>query len=228
MVFNDVSTLDGTSNDQWIGSMAMYSYLVLLVNIRVGLDVRSWTAISVIFSILSVLAWFVFAAIYNTLKVTPNIFGVATRLFGMPIFWAGFIGLPIACLIPEISYRYIQRTYFPTPLDIVGEVDHLEELHNSVAAGPAGVPGALHGGAMVAGGTTATAAGGLSTGGSTTNNKTLAAGAIVEPASPVVTSHAPLLPPTQQLSYENSPVVALPPGATPASPSPAQDHKIHG
>jgi hypothetical protein len=52
--------------------------------------------------------------VYSALKITPNIYGVATRTFGQQIFWAGFVGLPVALLIPELVYRFVQRSIFPT------------------------------------------------------------------------------------------------------------------
>jgi phospholipid-translocating ATPase len=103
--YTDVVSEDGTQNDVWVASSAMYTWLVVLVNYKIALLTTTWPAISKWFLFLSILAWFVFALIYNVLDITPNYYYVAFRTFGLPSHWLFSILIPIACLIPSFCYR---------------------------------------------------------------------------------------------------------------------------
>jgi len=119
-----ITQQDGLVNDVWVASTAMYSFLFLVVTIRISLDTKSWNWVSWLFLVLSILSWFCFALIYSSiLWITPDMYYVSERLFGDINFWLLLILIPGICNLPDIAYRYYRRMYFPRPIDIVAELD---------------------------------------------------------------------------------------------------------
>jgi len=120
---------DGLTNDVWIASTAMYSFLIVVVSIRIGLDTKTWNWVSVLFMVLSILAWFCFALIYSTIIwITPDMYYVSERLFGDVNFWLLLLLVPGICNLPDIAYRYLKRMYWPSPIDIVSEMDRVQPV----------------------------------------------------------------------------------------------------
>jgi len=119
-----VTSANGQTNDVWISSTAMYSCLVFVVNIRIGLDTVTWTWVSALFMFLSLAAWFCFAVVYSAIfAITPNMYWVAERLFGDINFWLLLALVPAICNLPDVARRYYRRMYHPKRLDIVAEHD---------------------------------------------------------------------------------------------------------
>jgi len=122
-----VTNLNGQVNDVWIASTAMYSFLVVVVNIRISLDTCTWNWISFLFMFLSIFAWFMFAIIYSAIiSITPNMFYVGQRVFGDINFWLLMFLAPAVCNLPDVARRYWRRMYYPDLLDIIAERDRIE------------------------------------------------------------------------------------------------------
>jgi len=121
--YTDVASVDGRSNDVWVCSTAMYTFLVILVNMKIGLLTTTWNWATHLFLYLSVLVWFLFVYVYSALDITPDMYHVAHQLFSYPDYWLWSLLVPIALMIPVVSYKYYKRMYYPTLLDIVAERD---------------------------------------------------------------------------------------------------------
>jgi len=128
---------DGLVNDVWIASTAMYSYIVVVVTIRIALDTRTWNWITWLFFILSLLSWWCFALIYSDIiQITPDMFYVSERVFGDLNFWLLLLLCPAICNGPDVAYRYYCRMYYPRPIDIVSEFDLVSPTIGSHAREP--------------------------------------------------------------------------------------------
>eukprot|EP00456_Euglypha_rotunda_P043327 TRINITY_DN3392_c0_g1_i8.p1 TRINITY_DN3392_c0_g1~~TRINITY_DN3392_c0_g1_i8.p1 ORF type:complete len:157 (-),score=11.50 TRINITY_DN3392_c0_g1_i8:117-587(-) len=109
----------------------MYTFLIIVVNIRIGLDTTTWNWLTFLFMFLSVFAWFCFALIYCTIiDITPDMYYVAQRLFADYNCWLLVLLIPAICILPDVAYRYYRRTYYPTLLDLVAELDYLKKDSN--------------------------------------------------------------------------------------------------
>jgi len=141
--FNLPSSTDGTINDLWTCSTAMFSWVVVLVNIRVALDTTTFTWLTWLFLFVSLACWYLFAVVYSLLWITPDMWGVGERLLAMPKFWLYQFFIPIVCIIPILVVRYWRRNYMPSNVDIVAERDNNHLWDEVAAESPAGRSGAF-------------------------------------------------------------------------------------
>jgi len=71
----------------------------------VCLDTTTFVLPTYIIYALSILVWFGFQAAYSALEVTPDMYWVGIRLFGIPTYWLQILLLPILCNLPEIVIK---------------------------------------------------------------------------------------------------------------------------
>jgi len=116
-----VLTDSGQTHDLWLMSTAMFSYLVLVVNIRVGLDTSTWTWLNGIWVLLSVLSWYLYILAFAAVQPTIEMHGVVTRLFAAPTFWMGQILVTAMCILPEVAWMGLLRVAWPDAKDVIME-----------------------------------------------------------------------------------------------------------
>ena len=119
----DHSTLeDGTDNDQWIASTAMYTAVVILVNFKIALKTTTWIPISHIALWASIASWFVWCLLYtSTVGFNPDMYWVFYRLLFMGNFWLVMLLIPVGCLIQDFVWEYIRREFRFNQADIIQE-----------------------------------------------------------------------------------------------------------
>jgi magnesium-transporting ATPase (P-type) len=108
VTFGDPSSTspDGHSNDLWTISTAMFSALVMVVNVKIALDTTTWVKASVLFWVLTIISYWVFMLIYTSVEsLNPDMYGVMWRLVTMPSFWV-MTGATLALTcIPDVAQR---------------------------------------------------------------------------------------------------------------------------
>ncbi|XP_059845097.1 probable phospholipid-transporting ATPase IA isoform X3 [Hypanus sabinus] len=109
-----------------LGNM-VYTFVVITVCLKAGLETSSWTTFSHVAIWGSIGMWVVFFAIYSSLwpaiPLAPDISGEAVMLFSSGAFWMGLFFIPIATLLCDVAYKVFKRTFCKT---LVEEVQELE------------------------------------------------------------------------------------------------------
>ena len=99
----------------------LYTYVVLTVCVKAGLESRCWT-VPLHFAIWgSVASWFIFLTVYSkvwpTLPMASEMRGIATMTYSSGVFWVGLVLIPLTALLPDIVRKSINHTVWPTQLD---------------------------------------------------------------------------------------------------------------
>ncbi|XP_038647232.1 phospholipid-transporting ATPase IA isoform X2 [Scyliorhinus canicula] len=109
-----------------LGNM-VYTFVVITVCLKAGLETASWTVFSHVAIWGSIGVWVVFFGIYSSLwpaiPLAPDISGEAAMLFSSGVFWMGLFFIPITSLLWDVIYKVIKRTFCKT---LVEEVQELE------------------------------------------------------------------------------------------------------
>lgn len=127
---HEVAFKDGTTGDYLFMGNHVYTYCIIIVCLKSGLETDSWTFITHLSIWGSILFWFFFLTIYShvwpTLGLSPEMYGMDSNLFRGPIFWLGMIFVPLLVLMPDIVYKVLQRTLYKTEAQTIQE----NELYN--------------------------------------------------------------------------------------------------
>lgn len=96
----------------------VYTYCVIIVCLKSGLETDSWTWITHLSIWGSIGFWYFFLIVYSNfwvfVGISPEMSGMASNLFRAPIFWLGAIFFPAFVLMPDVMYKSVQRTLFKT------------------------------------------------------------------------------------------------------------------
>lgn len=96
----------GLDTDHWTMSTALFTATVLVVNLKVALETRTWTRWNALGLVLTVASWWVWVFILTASPaLNPDTYGVMRRLVVMPNFWLMLALLPVACMLPEIAIK---------------------------------------------------------------------------------------------------------------------------
>eukprot|EP01083_Nonionella_stella_P154256 496795_1 len=112
----------------WTTNTTMFTSIVLIATLKMMLETRTWTNWSIIAFALSLFLWFLWLLVYAALPLSAgfanqDIYGVPQMGMSMPQWWFIIILASILSLAPEILYKYIQRMYVPTRLDVIEELE---------------------------------------------------------------------------------------------------------
>ncbi|XP_078255336.1 phospholipid-transporting ATPase IA isoform X2 [Rhinoraja longicauda] len=109
-----------------LGNM-VYTYVVITVCLKAGLETSSWTTFSHVAIWGSIGMWVVFFAIYSSLwpaiPLAPDISGESVMLFSSGVFWMGLIFIPITALLCDVAYKVMKRTFWKTMVEEVQELE---------------------------------------------------------------------------------------------------------
>ena len=130
-MFEGADSADGRMSGQWSAATAAYTYVVLVVNVRVATCVNFLTSCHHIVIWGSIAFWIVFAFGYN--GMTPSVdgfpprgafsvFGLIQYLFGTPRYFLGALLCVPAALLPDIAHQAFQRHLAPMDYQIVQEM----------------------------------------------------------------------------------------------------------
>uniref|UniRef100_A0A1A7YXS2 Phospholipid-transporting ATPase n=1 Tax=Iconisemion striatum TaxID=60296 RepID=A0A1A7YXS2_9TELE len=121
-----------------LGNM-VYTFVVITVCLKAGLETSSWTMFSHIAIWGSIVLWVVFFIIYSSLwpiiTLAPDMSGEATMMFSSGVFWMGLFFIPVTSLIFDVAYKVVKKACFKTLVDEVQELEALSKDPGAVVHG---------------------------------------------------------------------------------------------
>ncbi|XP_076446469.1 putative phospholipid-transporting ATPase IA isoform X4 [Babylonia areolata] len=114
----DVSFSDGKVGDYLFMGNFVYTYVVVTVCLKAGLETNSWTWLTHLAIWGSIACWFLFLIVYShfypVINLAPEMVGMDRYVLGCWLFWLGLILIPFTCLLRDFSWKVFKRTYFKT------------------------------------------------------------------------------------------------------------------
>lgn len=122
---HEVVFKDGQTGDYLFMGTHVYTYCVVVVCLKSGLETDSWTWLTHLSIWGSIGFWLVFLAIYSEIwplfGVSPEMFLMFQNVVRTPVFWLGLILVPIMVLLPDIVYKVVQRSVYKTDAQAIQE-----------------------------------------------------------------------------------------------------------
>uniref|UniRef100_A0A665UWK8 Phospholipid-transporting ATPase n=1 Tax=Echeneis naucrates TaxID=173247 RepID=A0A665UWK8_ECHNA len=126
MLEHDSPFHNGQGNDYlFVGNM-VYTYVVVTVCLKAGMETTAWTRFSHLAVWGSMVLWMVFFAVYSAIwpiiPIAPDMLGQASTLSCWH-FWLGLVLVPTACLLKDFAWTH---TLFYKLKSLLEEVQELE------------------------------------------------------------------------------------------------------
>ena len=106
----------GRTSEHWVISTVSFSIILHVVTYKLYVDTYFWSKLNIIFSILSIVIFYItvtigsIPAIANLIQ--PEASGVFFIVAANPKFWFIIIICPFICLLPDITLITIQRSFY--------------------------------------------------------------------------------------------------------------------
>lgn len=117
---------NGGISGQWISGTSSFCCVILVVTLHMMLEVSTFNVYVKVVTVVSLVLYFmsVFILCYPSIGTIfqPEVVGIIYLLFGNARFFFTMILVSIFALLPEYTYIYIKRTYYPKALDIAVEI----------------------------------------------------------------------------------------------------------
>ncbi|XP_073778314.1 phospholipid-transporting ATPase IA isoform X4 [Danio rerio] len=130
---------NGKTPDYLLLGNMVYTFVVITVCLKAGLETSSWTMFSHIAIWGSIGLWVVFFGIYSSLwpliPLAPDMSGEADMMFSSGVFWMGLIFIPITSLVFDVAYKVMKKVCFKTLVDEVQELEALSKDPGAVVHG---------------------------------------------------------------------------------------------
>ncbi|XP_016332077.1 probable phospholipid-transporting ATPase IA isoform X5 [Sinocyclocheilus anshuiensis] len=130
---------NGKTPDYLLLGNMVYTFVVITVCLKAGLETSSWTMFSHIAIWGSIGLWVVFFGIYSSIwpliPLAPDMSGEADMMFSSGVFWMGLIFIPITSLVFDVAYKVMKRVCFKTLVDEVQELEALSKDPGAVVHG---------------------------------------------------------------------------------------------
>ncbi|KAM9236181.1 phospholipid-transporting ATPase IA [Leptosomus discolor] len=130
---------NGKTSDYLLLGNTVYTFVVLTVCLKAGLETSYWTLFSHIAIWGSIALWVVFFGIYSSLwpviPMAPDMSGEAAMMFSSGVFWMGLLCIPMAALLFDVVYKVVKRATFKTLVDEVQELEAKSEDPGAVVHG---------------------------------------------------------------------------------------------
>uniref|UniRef100_A0A8D2JHA8 Phospholipid-transporting ATPase n=1 Tax=Varanus komodoensis TaxID=61221 RepID=A0A8D2JHA8_VARKO len=124
---HDAVFTNGQSVDYLFVGNIVYTYVVVTVCLKAGLETTAWTKFSHLAVWGSMLLWLVFFGVYSTIwpiiPIAPDMLGQAGMVLRCGYFWLGLLLVPTACLVKDVAWRAAKHTYHKTLLEQVQELE---------------------------------------------------------------------------------------------------------
>ncbi|XP_053467441.1 phospholipid-transporting ATPase IB isoform X1 [Ictalurus furcatus] len=118
---------NGNSVDYLFVGNIVYTYVVVTVCLKAGMETTAWTRFSHLAVWGSMVLWMLFFAVYSFIwphiPIAPDMLGQAGRVMQCWSFWLGLIVVPAACLLKDVAWNAGRRTLKKTLLEEVQELE---------------------------------------------------------------------------------------------------------
>ncbi|XP_061523084.1 phospholipid-transporting ATPase IB isoform X2 [Phycodurus eques] len=127
MLEHDSPFKNGQGNDYlFVGNM-VYTYVVVTVCLKAGMETTAWTRFSHLAVWGSMLLWLVFFGVYSaiwpTFPMAPDMLGQAGSVLQCWYFWLGLLLVPAVCLLKDFVWAAMRRSVRKTLLEEVQELE---------------------------------------------------------------------------------------------------------
>ncbi|NXX94067.1 AT8A1 ATPase, partial [Centropus bengalensis] len=130
---------NGKTSDYLLLGNTVYTFVVLTVCLKAGLETSYWTLFSHIAIWGSIALWVVFFGIYSSLwpvlPMAPDMSGEAAMMFSSGVFWMGLLCIPMTALLFDVVYKVVKRATFKTLVDEVQELEAKSEDPGAIVHG---------------------------------------------------------------------------------------------
>ncbi|XP_050803362.1 phospholipid-transporting ATPase IA isoform X2 [Gopherus flavomarginatus] len=130
---------NGKTSDYLLLGNIVYTFVVITVCLKAGLETSYWTWFSHIAIWGSIALWVVFFGVYSSLwpviPMAPDMSGEAVMLFSSGVFWMGLLCIPVTALLFDVVYKVIKRATFKTLVDEVQELEAKSQDPGAVVHG---------------------------------------------------------------------------------------------
>ncbi|XP_022055094.1 phospholipid-transporting ATPase IA isoform X2 [Acanthochromis polyacanthus] len=130
---------NGRTPDYLLLGNMVYTFVVITVCLKAGLETSSWTMFSHIAIWGSIGLWVVFFIIYSSLwpliPLAPDMSGEADMMFKSGVFWMGLFFIPVTSLVFDVAYKVVKKACFKTLVDEVQELEALSKDPGAVVHG---------------------------------------------------------------------------------------------
>ncbi|XP_073518558.1 phospholipid-transporting ATPase IB isoform X4 [Phyllobates terribilis] len=127
MMEHDAVFTSGHVTDYLFVGNIVYTYVVVTVCLKAGLETTAWTKFSHLAVWGSMLMWLVFFGAYSTIwpiiPIAPDMLGQAGMVLQCGYFWLGLLLVPGACLIRDVVWRAAKHSCNKTLLEQVQEIE---------------------------------------------------------------------------------------------------------
>ncbi|XP_005417833.2 phospholipid-transporting ATPase IB [Geospiza fortis] len=124
---HDAVFTNGQGVDYLFVGNIVYTYVVVTVCLKAGLETTAWTRFSHLAVWGSMLLWLVFFGVYSaiwpTFPIAPDMLGQAGMVLRCGYFWFGLFLVPTACLVKDVAWTAAKHTYHKTLLEQVKELE---------------------------------------------------------------------------------------------------------
>uniref|UniRef100_A0A8C4W501 Phospholipid-transporting ATPase n=1 Tax=Gopherus evgoodei TaxID=1825980 RepID=A0A8C4W501_9SAUR len=102
---------NGKTSDYLLLGNIVYTFVVITVCLKAGLETSYWTWFSHIAIWGSIALWVVFFGVYSSLwpviPMAPDMSGEAVMLFSSGVFWMGLLCIPVTALLFDVVYKVL-------------------------------------------------------------------------------------------------------------------------
>ncbi|KAG7523913.1 phospholipid-transporting ATPase IB isoform X1 [Solea senegalensis] len=127
MLEHDSPFPNGQGNDYLFAGNMVYTYVVVTVCLKAGMETTAWTRFSHLAVWGSMILWMVFFAVYSaiwpTFPIAPDMLGQAGKVMQCWYFWLGLVLVPTACLLKDFAWTAMRRSVRKSLLEEVQELE---------------------------------------------------------------------------------------------------------
>ncbi|XP_055894681.1 probable phospholipid-transporting ATPase IA isoform X6 [Biomphalaria glabrata] len=129
----DVAFPDGKVGDYLFLGNFVYTYVVITVSFKAGLEIVAWTWLTHLAIWGSIVCWFMFLVVYShvyeLIGFSAEMTGMDRYVLSCSLFWFGLLLIPFTALLRDIVWKVIRREFFKTHRQSVQE---LEKAHKEI------------------------------------------------------------------------------------------------
>ncbi|XP_061877847.1 phospholipid-transporting ATPase IB isoform X3 [Entelurus aequoreus] len=127
MLEHDSPFDNGQGNDYlFVGNM-VYTYVVVTVCLKAGMETTAWTKFSHLAVWGSIVLWLFFFGVYSTIwptfPIAPDMLGQAAKVMQCWYFWLGLVLVPTVCLLKDFVWASTRRSINKSLLEEVQELE---------------------------------------------------------------------------------------------------------
>jgi len=135
-VDHDVMWPTGKDGGYLVFGNFVYTYVVVTVCLKAGLEINAWTWVTHLGIWGSILGWFLFLILYSYFwpltPVAAEMTGMYVMIYSSGVFWMGLIIIPAATLLLDVCFKVIKNTIWKSLSEAVLEAELAQRDPTSV------------------------------------------------------------------------------------------------